>query len=335
MRGRVRSRRVRVHVENVSSMAPVFQIRPEQYEAAAARHRDLAPCVRATIGWDLETFDEAMSTAEVLIGWRFPREDLARRAPRLKWIHMTGAGIEHIMPLDWLPRGAVVTTNSGVHAPKAGEFAAMAILMISNHVPALFTAQREGRWHRIFSTPVRGKTLAIVGVGAMGGAAAERAQQLGMRVLGVRRSRRGHRHVDEMFGPDELDQVLPRADVVLVMVPLTAETRQLIGKRELDLMKPDAGLINMGRARVVDYDALAAKLTRGELSGAILDVFDPEPLPGDSPLWTTPNLLMSPHVSSDDAEGYVPKTLDLVFENVRRYLQGRPLKNRVQPDREY
>jgi phosphoglycerate dehydrogenase-like enzyme len=330
-----RVRQLRIHVENVSSMAPVFQIRPEQYAAAAARRRRLAARVRTTIGWDLEIFDEAMRTADVLIGWRFPREDLARRAPHLKWVHMTGAGIEHIMPLDWLPPGAWVTTNSGVHAPKAGEFAAMALLMISNRIPALHTAQREGRWQRIFSTPLRGKTLLIIGVGAMGGAAAERAQQLGMRVLGLRRSGRGHRHVDEMFRPAELDRLLPRADIVLVTVPLTRETRQLIGKRELDLMKPGAGLINMGRARVVDYDALAAKLTRGELSGAILDVFDPEPLPADSPLWTTPNLFMTPHVSSDDVVSYVPRTLDLVFENVRRYFEGRPLKNRVQPDREY
>ena len=316
-------------------MAPVFQIRPEQYEAAAARHRSLAARVDATIDWDLASFDDAMRTAEVLIGWRFPREDLARRAPHLKWIHMTGAGIEHIMPLDWLPPGAVVTTNSGVHALKAGEFAAMAILMISNRIPSMFTAQREGRWHRMFTTPVRGKTLLIIGVGAMGGAAAERAQQLGMRVLGIRRSGRRHRHVDEMWRPADLDRLLPRADIVLVTVPLTRETRQLIGKRELDLMKPEAGLINMGRARVLDYDTLAAKLTRGELSGAILDVFDPEPLPADSPLWSTPHLLISPHVSSDDVLNYVPRTLDLVFENVRRYVQGRPLQNRVQPDREY
>jgi phosphoglycerate dehydrogenase-like enzyme len=100
-------------------------------------------------------------------------------------------------------------------------------------------------------------------------------------------------------------------------------------------MKPEAGLINMGRARVVDYEALAEKLTRGELSGAILDVFDPEPLPADSPLWATPHLLISPHVSSDDVVQYVPLTLDLIFENIRRLLAGRPLKNRVVPEREY
>src|SRR5262249_23123324 len=150
---------------------------------------------------------------------------------------------------------------------------------ISNRIPSMFTAQREGRWHRIFTTPIKGKTLLIIGVGAMGGTAAARAQRLGMHVLGIRRSGRPHRHVDEMGTPAGLERLLPGADIVLVTVPLTRETRQLIGKRELDLMRPEAGLINMGRARVVDYDALAAKLTRGELSGAILDVFDPEPLP--------------------------------------------------------
>src|SRR5262245_22006887 len=105
--------------------------------------------------------------------------------------------------------------------------------------------------------------------------------------------------------------------------------------REPRMVTAEAGLINMAAALVVDYEALAAKLTRGELSGAILDVFDPEPLPAESPLWTTPHLLISPHVSSDDVEQYVPRTLDLVFENVRRFLDGRPLKNRVLPEREY
>jgi phosphoglycerate dehydrogenase-like enzyme len=316
-------------------MAPVFQISQEQYDAAAARHPELAPDVETTIGWDCTRFDDAMQTSHVLVGWRFPIENFAARAPHLRWIHMTGAGIEHMMPLTWLPRGARMTTNSGVHGPKAGEFAAMAILMMSNHIPALVTAQHEGQWARIFSTPARGKTLAIVGVGAMGGAAAQYAKKLGLRVLGVRRSTRRHPSVDEMFGPDQLDQVLPRADIVLVTVPLTPETRQLIGKRELDLMKPGAALINMARARVVDYDALAAKLTSGELSGALLDVFDPEPLPATSPLWKTPNLIMTPHVSSDDAEHYIPRTLDLLFENVRRHRARRPLKNVVRPNLEY
>jgi phosphoglycerate dehydrogenase-like enzyme len=138
-----------------------------------------------------------------------------------------------------------------------------------------------------------------------------------------------------MFSPRRLDRVLPRADFVIVTTPLTADTRQLIGRRELDLMKPSAGLINLARAQVVDYDVLADKLSRGELGGAILDVFDPEPLPPESPLWKTPNLIITPHVASDDAEQYMPLTLDLVFDNIRRLLAGRPLRNRVRRSLEY
>ena len=132
-----------------------------------------------------------------------------------------------------------------------------------------------------------------------------------------------------------MGRVLPRADVVLVTVPLTAETRRLLGRKELDLLPPHAGLVNMARAGVVDYAALADKLARGELSGAVLDVFDPEPLPPDSPLWRTPNVILTPHVSSDDAERYIPRTLDLLFANVRRYRAGCPLRNLVDPTREY
>lgn len=328
-------RRVHVHVENSRRSAPVFHVSPELFAAAVARHPDVGARVEASFGEDFADFDAAMRTAEVMIGWRVPREGLRARAPRLRWIHLKGAGVEHLLPLDWVPPGLVLTNNSGVHAPKAGEFAATAILMLNARIPALVTQQREGRWGQLFSTPVSGKTLVVVGVGAMGGAAARRARALGLRVLGVRRSGRRHPAVDEMYTPGQLDQVLPRGDFVLVTVPLTDVTRHLIGRRQLDLLRPEAGLVNMGRAEVVDYAALAEKLVRGELGGAILDVFAPEPLPADSPLWHTPRLIITPHVSSDDAERYIPLTLDLFFDNLRRHVAGRPLRNRVDLRRGY
>jgi phosphoglycerate dehydrogenase-like enzyme len=330
----MKTRRVRVHVDNGRRSDQVFWITPERYAAARKRHPALARHLDLTIGWDLEGFDEALRTAEVVIGWEFPREDLARRAPRLRWVHLIGAGIEHVLPLTWLPPAAVLTNNSGVHAPKAGEFAATAILMLNNRIPFHVTNQHRARWQQAFNATVTGKTLVIVGVGAMGVAAARRARALGLRVLGVRRSQRPHASVDAMFGPEDLGRLLPRADFVLVTAPLTSATRGLIGRKELDLLKPGAGLINMGRAGVVDYPALADKLTRGELAGAILDVFDPEPLPPDSPLWHTPNLIMTPHVSSD-APNYSDRTLDLFFRSLRRYLAGRPPYNVVDRAREY
>lgn len=325
---------IRVHIENSRKYASVFWITPERYEAGLARHAALAPRVETTIGWDLEDFDREMPTADVLVGWNFPRDDLARRAPKLRWIHLTGAGVEHLTPLQWLPPHVDLTNNSGVHAPKASEFGLTAILMLNSRIPAYATNQRHGTWEQTFTGPVAGKTLAIIGVGSIGGAVAKRAGQFGMTVLGVRRSRRPKAGIAEMFGPDALDKVLPRADFVLITAPLTSSTRGLIGRAQLDLMRPHAGLVNMGRAGIVDYEALADKLTRGELSGAILDVFDPEPLPAHSRLWTTPNLIVTPHVSSD-APDYVDRTLDLFFSNLQRYLQGRPLRNRVDAVREY
>ncbi len=326
---------MRVHFQSNPVAAPVFRMTQERYDAACGRHKDIAKRIEATISTNLAGFHSAIGEVDVLVGWEFPRDDLARIAPNLKWIHFWGAGIEHVMPLDWLPKGVAVTNNSGVHAPKAGEYMTMAILMLSNRIPTLVSDQHEARWNELYSTRVGGKTLAVIGVGQMGGTGARRAKQLGMHVLGVRRSARPHRYVDEMFGVDELDQVLPRADFVLIAAPLTAETRGFIGRRQLDLMKPHCGLINLGRAQVVDYDALMDKLHRGELSGAILDVFDPEPLPSDSPLWSTPNLIMTPHVASDDEEEYMPRTVDLVFDNIRRHLAGRPIRNQVRRHLEY
>ena len=326
---------LRMHIENVSDMAPVYHVTPERYAAAAGRHKHLAKGIEATVAADPKNFDAAIAAADMLVGWRFPLRDIAERAPKLKWIHLTGAGIEHVMPLDWLPPGTVLTNNRGVHAPKARQFAMTALLMLNERIPELVTEQRKARWTRLFSTAIEGKTALIVGVGQMGGAAARAAKQLGLHVLGIRRGGAPNRYVDEMFTPDRLDELLPRADFVFVNAPLTSETRGLIGRRALDLMKPGAGLVNMGRARVVDYKALAVRLHRGTLSGAVLDVFDPEPLPHDSPLWQVPNLIMTPHVSSDDNDNYAPLTIDLVFENIARWRAGKPFKNVVDLVLEY
>ncbi len=327
---------IRLHVENLyPALHELFSVTPKRYADARRRHPALARRLRATIGTNFEAFDKHIRTAEILICPRLPTEGLAEKAPRLRWIHCTGAGIERLLPLDWLPPGAVLTNNSGVHEEKAGEFAITAVLMLNNGVPRMVTNQRQAAWRQVFTTPIAGKTLAIVGVGKMGGAAARHAKRLGLHVIGLRRTGRPHRYVDQMFGPEGLERVLAAADFVLVTLPLTRATRGLIGDKQLGRMKPGAGLVNFGRAGVMDYEALAAKLGRGELGGAVLDVFETEPLSPTSPLWHTPNLIISPHCSSDDVVRYTPLTLDLFFRNFERYLAGRPLLNRVSPTLEY
>ena len=267
------------------------------------------------MGYDGEGVEEALRTADVLFGWSIPRDDLARRAPRLRWFHAHGAGVNHLMPLDWLPQGAVLTNSRGVHGERATEYAAMALLMLNNRVPEMVSAQREGRWGKFFNSHIGGKTL-VIHRGRPPSAGRSRSGQ-GARASGCSGCAgppRPHRYVDEMHGPDAVPALMDRADFVMVSAPCTHESRHLIGREELARLRPGAGLLNYSRAGVVDYEALREKLERREMS-AVLDVFDPEPLPESSPLWQTPNLIITPHCSSDDSDYYTPRTLDLVMEN--------------------
>lgn len=324
-----RQGKLKVFFDGAYSRPTVFQTTPERYAEAAKRHRALAKRIDVTIG---ESFDEMapmIGAVDIAMGFRFPKEVIRAGARSLKWIHNTGAGVEHLMPLEWLPESAVLTNNRGIHRDKTGESALMAVLMLNNRMPELLASQRARRWEPLFTPPIAGRTLLIVGVGNMGGAAARVAKKMGMKVLGVRRSGGTHPAVDEMVKPEKLSKLLLRADFVLVTLPVTPATRHILGARELDTMKPGAGLVNFGRAAVVDYEALRVRLESGRIGGAVLDVFDPEPLPAESPLWSTRNLIVTPHCTSDDLEAYIPKTLDLFFENLDRLLSGKKLKNVV------
>ncbi|HLJ18654.1 MAG TPA: D-2-hydroxyacid dehydrogenase [Stellaceae bacterium] len=312
----------------------MFEATPRRVADALDRHPGLKRKLEITIGYDGDIIEREIATADAIFAWNFDRRNLDRRAPRLRWVHAHGAGVSHLMPLDWLPRGAVLTNSRGVHGPKADEYTAMAILMLNNNLPRTVTNQRRAKWEQPFNTGIAGKTLLVIGVGHVGGGAARWAKRFGLHVLGIRRTGKRHPDVDEMHGPRALRKLLPRADFVLVAAPLTGETRHMIGARELDLMKPGAGLVNYSRANLVDYKALAKRLKAGKLS-AILDVFDPEPLPRTSPLWKLPNLIITPHCSSDDREQYTPRTLDLVFANMERFIAGKPLLNRVDPRLQY
>lgn len=323
--------KVYVHIKNNRAGEYVFRTTPERYAAAESRHPDVAERIETLIDWDLDHFDSSMQCAEVMMTWDLPTDNLRERAPRLKWIHIIGAGVEHLAPFDWLPRGVTLTNNAGIHIEKTMGYVGMALQMLNNNMPGFITDQRHTRWNPVYNTPIEGKTVTIVGVGKMGGAAAWQAKKMGLRVIGVRRSGRPARYVDAMYRPEELETALTAADFVIVNTPLTPETHGMIGRKQLDVMKKSAGLINLSRAKVVDYAALAEKLEAGALAGAVLDVHDPEPLPPDSPYWHTPNLIITPHISSDDDESYTPLTLDLLFENMWRFLEGKPLKNRIHP----
>jgi len=327
-----------IHFETRANKPRVFKITERLIAEAKARNKQ---DVLTSLGdsWsDLSLLDNAtglVTAIDLLSDPKFPKIALTQAAPNLRWIHVTGAGIEPLLPLDWLPPQITLTNNSGVHAEKMRESALMMFLMLQGRLPQIISNQRKSHWQQVFSPTIRGRVALIIGVGDMGGAAATAARDLGMRVLGVRRSGAAHPAVHAMYRPEEIDTILPQVDFVVSAVPLTTDTTTLFDRRRFDLMKKGAGFINIGRAGSVDYDALINALNARSLSGAVIDVYDQEPLPATSPLWQTDNLIMLPHVSSDDEDEYLPKTLDLVFENARRLDQNRSLLNVVDRVRGY
>ena len=330
---------LRVHIKNnhyrpdtfpnTAEGEKVFTITQQRFDEASINHPDVTRELDLSIGWDTDQFEKHMATADVLVTWDLPTEGLAKAAPNLKWIHIIGAGVEHLAPMDWLPTEVVLTNNKGVHAKKGGEFGIMSILMLHNHMPQIIQNQMAGKYDSLYSTPISGKTLVIIGTGSIGRSVARQAKAMGVYVIGVSRHGKNVPEVDEAVPVKDLDSVLPRGDFVFVVTPLTDETVNLLDERRLGLMKPGAGLVNIGRAAVVDYDALVVRLLDGSVSGAILDVFDPEPLPADSKFLKVPNLIATPHISADDGNAYVSLTLELFFNNMRRLINGEALHNQV------
>jgi phosphoglycerate dehydrogenase-like enzyme len=317
-----------LHLENFRKRPALFHVTDERWQAAAKRHRALARKLKVTVGWDGDILDEALRTADVMINSSPPKDRLRERAPRLRWIQTTGAGIDGLLPLDWLPADVTLTNNTGAHGAKAEDSCAMAISLLNARLPQLIASQRAHAWQPIFTTPVAGKTVVVIGFGDLGQGAGRAAKKLGARVLAVTRSGKAARPADAAYATKDIDRVLPKADFVVVTTPLTSETRNLLSRERLGLLKPEAGVVNIGRSPVVDYDALREKLEKGELAGAVLDVFQPEPLPPDSPFWDTPNLIALPHVSCDDPR-YIEHLLDFWFENLERFLAGKRLVNTV------
>ena len=199
-----------------------------------------------------------------------------------------------------LIQGVTITNNKGAHADKAGEFALMAVLMLHNRMPAILYNQRGASWNSLFSTPIAGKTVGLIGVGSIGGGAAAQLDKLPLRIIGVSRHGKPHPHVHEMAAMERLDELLPRMDYIFVSLPSTPETRGLFDRSRLQSLKAGAGIINVGRGSTFDYTALAELLEAGHLSGAIIDVFDQEPLPPESPLWSARNFVVTRNVVRPD-----------------------------------
>ena len=288
-----------LHIENVTALGDVFEITESRLNEALTRHPDIANEFKITIGYDGYGFRQAIANADVLFAWDFERTELAAIAPRLLWIQLQGAGVNHLLPLNWIPQGVTLTNSRGVHGKRASEYVMMAILALNNGLPKMMTNQRERRWRQVHNSAIDGKTLLIFGTGHVGSDVAASAKHFGLYVIGIRRTGGPCVNVDEMHRPNALHTLLPRADFILITAPHTPLTDRIINRNAFALMKQGAGIINYSRSRLLDYDALREALNAGTVN-AVVDVFDEEPLPESSPLWHTPNLIITPHSSSND-----------------------------------
>jgi phosphoglycerate dehydrogenase-like enzyme len=278
-----------------------------------------------------------LSKAEILFDFDYSNlRELPDLAPRLRWIQASSAGIGQLVKryqYDQRMPNTVFTTASGVHARPLAEFCVMAMLMHYKGALKMLTNQRHKRWERYAGTDLEGHVLGVIGLGKIGSEVARFARLLGMTVHGTNVIP-VQGTVDYYYRPDHWHEMLPLLDILVLCVPHTPETEKMIGKRELAELKSGAYLINIARGAVVDEEALIDALRSGHLSGAALDVFDKEPLPPSSPLWEMENVLVSPHsASTSDRENR--RLTELFCSNLRRYLQGQPLFNVLNPDLYY
>ena len=332
-------KKIKIHVKN-NHWAPGsfptdaegeenFTITKEHLDEALKNFSEIKEKVEIFVDWDEDNFKTSMSNSDILLAWSFPTSDLKKIAPNLKWIHVISAGVEHLLPLDWMFDSLVLTNSSGAHVKKAGEYGLMSILMLQNHMTKIITNQKDKKFVSLFSNPIAGKTIVVVGTGSLGASMAKLVAPLGANIIGVNKRGKNVEGCSRVVTIDKINSVLPEADFLYLAVPETPETKNLISKERLNMLKPTCGIVNIGRQSVMDYGVLSEKLKKNEIAGAILDVFTSEPIEKNSKLWDVPNLVITPHVSSDDNGNYVKLTLDIFINNLKLFIKNKELNNQV------
>ena len=252
-------------------------------------------------------------------------------ARRVCWIHSLWTGVEGILCPELVEHPARLTNGRGVFSGPLADWTMAAILHFAFDLRRVIAQQEQGVWRLVHGTPLNGRTLGIVGFGAIGAAAARRAKVFQMSVAALRRRPElsmSDDLVDAVYGPDRLLDLMAESDYVLAAAPLTPATRGLIGENAIAAMKPTAVIVNVGRGAVIDEPALIRALQSRRIRGAALDVFEVEPLPAGHPLWSVSNVLLSPH-TADRIEGFLDPAFDCFFENLERFQKGETLLNVV------
>jgi phosphoglycerate dehydrogenase-like enzyme len=276
---------------------------------------------------------DVLSRTEVLLA-QSAAPGLLAEMPRLRWVQAMTVGVDHWLARKDLSQAHMLTAARGTHRVQMPENILGAIFHVTKHFQAIAANQARSTWARSISAPIAGRTLGILGLGAIGQELARKAAALEMRVIGSKRTPEPLAHIERVLGPDGIDEVLGASDFVVLLLPATAETENLIDARRLARMRRTAYLINFARgSQIVDGDLIEAVKLK-TIAGAVLDVFRTEPLPASHPFWTTPGITVLPHIG-----GLHPERNEMVAglfaENARRHLEGRPLKEVVDRSRGY
>lgn len=302
-----------------------------------------------------EQFAEIL-TPDVEILYTFMAPFDLSLTPRLRWVQSMSAGVNQLYDTPLWRSEIAITSASGVHAVQIAEYVLGMLLAFAHHLPETMRLQNEARWlplgekqARLSTSELRGRTLGILGYGAIGREIARLASAFGMRILATKRAGRSITFdgwtppgtgdpagsiPERFYDLSELHTLLPECDMFALALPLSQHTRHIIGQAELALMRPHAFLVNIGRGPLIDHDALVEALRTGRIGGAALDVTEPEPLPAESPLWHMENVLITPHIAGMSVY-YDDRAVELLCENLRRYLNNEPLLNLVQRDLGY
>ena len=320
----------------IAAVDPRIRVFYAAEQIAAETKRPRGPIDQAPDeGADVE-LDSLLREAEVIYGLRFP-ENILERAPRLKWVQTSSAGVDTLVGTKLWQSDVILTTTSGIHVIPMREHVLGMMLMFVRHAPIYFVNKQKKVWKQDLPDQLCGKTLGVVGLGKVGEGIARAAKAFDMRVVATRRhvtEQETSAAVDTLYPADKLLEMLGESDFVVVTVALTKETQKLIGERELRAMKPTAYIINIARGSVIDEAALTKALKEKWIAGAGLDVFEKEPLPQDSELWTLPNVIITPHVAGLMPD-YNARAMEVFCENLRRYLAGQPLMNVIDRTRGY
>ena len=309
--------------EYILNLLPLKEGEREKFEA-------LAPDALHVYAGRRSVTPRQLEEATIIIGW--PRAEELRYARNLKWLQTMWAGTDEYEREGILPPGVIMSSSSGSNSLSVSEHMLAGVMALCRRLPTYRDSQKQHRWtDEGAMKTIHGGTVLVVGAGNIGASFAGMCRALGARTIGLKRTVRGPvEGFDQVLPLEKLDELLPQADVVALCLPHNAQSAGLMDERRIALMKDDAILVNAGRGSALDQEALVRAMRGGKLWGAALDVTVPEPLPADSPLWDIPNLLLTPHEAGGmRLEITRQRCVEIALENLRRYLAGEQLMNRV------